>query len=80
MCLDSPDQPLPVVMTDKPARARGGGWGVGRCVHLARAALGNTTSGHQLGQALAVDNCCVESLWVETNTFLALLGQTVKGH
>lgn len=76
MCLDSPDQPPPVVMTDKPAGAGGGG----ECVHLARAAVGNTTSGHQLGQTLAVDNCCVEALWVETNTFLALLGQTVKGH
>lgn len=65
------DQPPPAVMTDKPA---------GVSVRLARATMGNTTSGYQLGQALAVDNCCVEVLWVETNTFLALLGQTVKRH
>lgn len=60
------DQPPPVVMTDKPA---------GASVRLARAAMGNTTSGYQ-----QVDNSCVEALWVETNTFLALLGQTVKRH
>lgn len=60
------DQPPPAVMTDKPA---------GASVRLARAAMRNTTSGYQ-----QVDNCCVEALWVEINTFLALLGQTVKRH